>query len=308
MATNYFIICTRGCTASRWLSRSLEMLKGFECSHGTGSLTNYKSKEYSVDELVKTIHSEWFERQDIPILEYLQKNRIDKKAIYSGNVHRYQLHRHNYLFIKNKNIPICNIVRHPVTWVDSRTALYQELSSKVPHLGQQQHYTVISNFNELWPFSKRHNISLTDPEVLAFISNIAALYELKKDADLFEKYKTFKMESICGDKNAFLELVNEVTEFNYEVENSEIDSIFKKNSLHSHRTEKLNESETFKQWPEWKKELFIPVLNETQLPIAYKAFNYNWDFISENKTSNTNKCLIKPMQAFGPYWINTNNG
>lgn len=306
---NLYVVCTRGCTASRWLSRSLEKLDGLECSHGTNALTDYESSEYTRDELIDCIHQEWFERQSMPVDEFLRSNVRDGDKVYSGNVHRYQVARHDALFQQAPSIPVANVVRHPVTWLDSRTALFRFLMEFTPHVGQQLHYTIVTNFDALRPFSKEFGVSLTDPEVMAFVANIAALYELEKDARLMERYPTFAMESLCSDRETFTRLVLQISGGRRLPTGNELDSVFGSGRLHQHRSvPERSEAETFAAWPAWKQRLSAPVLLCTGLAERYQSLGYDWSFLDGVPEFLDASVLVKPMVPNGPYWISVDDG
>lgn len=305
---NFFVVCTRGCTASRWLSRSLEKLEGFECSHGTNSLTDYESSEYSRDELIECIHREWFERQSTSVEGFLRSNVRDNAKCYSGNVHRYQVARHAALFDQAPHIPVANVVRHPVTWLDSRTALFRFLMEFVPHIGQQLHYTIVSNFDDLWPFSKEFGVSLTDPEVMAFVASVGALYELEKDARLMHRYPTFAMEDVCGDSGSFSRLVSVISKGDRLPSEDELAAIFGSGRLHQHRSAPdQTEGETFRAWPSWKQRLSACMFVKTGLPELYHSLGYDWSFLDAVPDYAQAPALVRPMAPFGPYWISTDD-
>lgn len=300
-----FIVCTRGCTASKWLARSLERLPGFECSHGSGSLTHY-DKAYQHGELIETIHREWFERQTTPVEEYIDEQIRDRSKRFTGNVHRYQLARHDALFRVAKDVKVGNVIRHPVTWQDSRTALFMDLMQFVPHISQQLHYTVITNFDFLWPFVQRHGLTLVDPEFMCFVGNIVALPELAKDA-LIKDFPSFKMEDIVQKPEVFSNLVDHISAGEYPLRDEDIEVIFGAQQIHQHRSGSGQSADaTFNKWPVWKKELFVPMFFESGLYDAYARFNYDTHFLENAQSYRRQPQELKPNEPGGPFWINTN--
>ncbi|MCG8314848.1 MAG: hypothetical protein MI976_16690 [Pseudomonadales bacterium] len=297
-----FVVCTRGCTASKWLSKSLELIPGFECTHGTAGLTTY-DREYSQDQLLDVIHREWFERQTTPLNQYLTEQVRSEDARFIGNVHRYQVARHATLFTQAKDVQVANVIRHPVTWQDSRTALFMDLLTSIPHIGQQLYYSIITNFDFLRPFCQKHGINIVDPEFMAFIGSLVALPELIKDLQF--DYPCFKMESIGKDAHAFQQLVSQITGGEYQLSDTDVNAIFGAQKMHQHRKGSgKNAQSTFATWPTWKKELFIPMLFETQAQEYYKSYDYDFSFMDECQEYHDIPQQLKANKPGGPFWIN----
>lgn len=300
-----FVVCTRGCTASKWLSRSLEQLPRFECSHGSGSLTHY-DEDYQHGDLIETIHREWFERQATPVEEYIDGQIRDKSKKFTGNVHRYQLARHDALFRAAPDVRVANVIRHPVTWQDSRTALFMDLMQFVPHVNQQLYYTVVTNFEFLWPFVKRHGLSIVDPGFMCFVGNLVALPELSKDASIAD-FPSFRMEDLVEKPEVFSNLVNYITSGEYSLSEKDVEVIFGAQQLHQHRSGSGQSAEmTFENWPAWKKELFVPMFFESGLNDAYQRFEYDTRFLEDAIVYRRLPQALRPNEPGGPFWINTN--
>lgn len=303
-AMRLFVVCTRGCTASKWLARSLEQLADVECSHGTASLTRYDA-EYQHGELIETIHREWFERQSTPLAVYLDSQVRDRGRRYSGNVHRYQLARHVEMIRAAPDVQVANIIRHPVTWQDSRTALFVDLLGFVPHIGQQLYYTLVSNFDFLWPFVQRHGIAPVDPEFMAFVGNLVALPELAKDAHV-SGYPSFRMEDVCVDAEAFNRLLVHISGGARKLGVDEAERIFGNRQIHQHRAGSGKDAAaTFAAWPEWKRELFVPMLIQCQLPSLYAQWGYDFTFLQQAQAYAALEQRLKPNLPGGPFWIST---
>ncbi len=293
---NYFFVSSRGLTATTWFSQALNKHPLIFCSHGRdkperGQETEefLQSKEYRDDRLI----FEQLQRR-MGIIEYIDilKSASSGEKIL-GNVHGYVLVELIDKLSKAGlygEIPIANMVRNPITFIESYTALVCHRKHDYPEKYNAEHLPRAMANQELLK-----NYGLYDPEdveVYGFVEACQAVVKMSRELDI-DNVLIIPMEKIVSDKQYFAEMVNHLTRGKCSFDKDTIANIFTQKKVNTHRDKikPINNNEKsswcekpywiWKEWSKNKKMLFRYFLNEKQIK-GFISLGYDISFVERN--------------------------
>lgn len=290
---NFFIVSSRGLTATTWFSQALNKHPLIFCCHGRdrperGQETEelLLSKEYREDRLI-------FEQRQrrMGILEYLDilKSASNGRKIL-GNVHGYVLVELIDKLSKAGlygEIPIANMVRNPVSFIESYTALVCQRKHDYPEKYSKEHLPRANANRELL---NSYGLSDSgDVEIYGFVEACQAVVKMSRELDI-DNVPIILMEKIVSDKQYFADIANHLTRGKCFFDKDTIANIFTQKKINSHRDkikplnndEKSSWSEEpYRIWTKWsknKKMLFRYFLNEKQIK-DFISLGYDISFV-----------------------------
>lgn len=290
---DFFIVASRGLTATTWFSQALNKHPLIFCCHGRdrperGQETTelLLSKEYREDRLV-------FEQRQrrMGILEYLDlvKTASSGQKIL-GNVHGYVLVE---LIDKLSmaglygEIPIANMVRNPITFIESYTALVCQRKYDYPEKYYAEHLPRAKANREL--LKSYGFFDQEDIETYGFAEACQALAKMDGELDA-DNVPIILMEKVVSDKKYFLNIAHYLTKGKCSFDKDILTNIFTQGKLNPHRNKikpinndkKLDASkEAYAIWIKWskaKKKLFNHIISKDHIK-KFMSLGYDLSFV-----------------------------
>ena len=284
----FFFVASRGLTATKWFCHALSLHPLTFCSHGRDrpsrglNITELlKSKDYRDDRLR---YEKWQRSAKLnQYMEELKKASGGKKIL--GNIHGYILpeliDKLREVKLK-KEMPIANMTRDPIKFVESYNCLVKQNKYEYPEKYYKEHLPrAKANAHLLEAYSKS---SETDYEMQGFIEGCQML--IKMIADLkYDHVPVIIMEKLTSDKEYFKNFVaflsNNVVNFSQR----EIDQIFNTGKMNSHR-EKIIESdikssseEIWADWSATKRQAFHEIIGRKSLK-KHELLGYDFSYLA----------------------------
>ncbi|MFO7558735.1 MAG: hypothetical protein R6X10_07880 [Desulfobacterales bacterium] len=291
--TDFFIVASRGLTATTWFSQALNKHPLIFCCHGRdrpvrGPETKelLQSKQYRDDRL----DAEQRQRKmSIPdYFDTLIRASSGQKIL--GNVHGFVLVELLDKLAKagiKENIPIANMVRNPITFIASYTALVCHRQYDYPEKFAAEHLPraeVNREFLQKLAASESENV-----ESLGFVEACQALLKMSSEIDR-ENIPLIKMERIVAEPDYFSEIAGYLTKGKCRFDEELLIQIFSQQKLNSHRgkdksagieenKELQDESlQVWKSWPGLKKRIFKKIISRETIN-KFISIGYDLSFI-----------------------------
>lgn len=284
MKRKFFMICSTGQTATRWLSRALSAHPEIYCLHSTGEpediLNQVSSKNVFSERVTKDI-----ERDPDKLVTRMEKIT---DAPYLGYVHRHTAW--SYLEYKNAQSlsATFNLVRHPVNRIE---ALYG-------HFNKARDQYMIDNANESFEvaaslakeMSTKYDVDFSDMANRFFFFSVwyASIWneEMKiffGDPDLGQN-TIIPMERVTVDREYFCWLLKRIAP-DKQSDLAFISEIFDQSSIHnksdSNKTVKYSCAEDlFNKWEPWKQEMLSIYFHRNNMIELPEKLGYDLSFIN----------------------------
>ena len=256
-----FLVTTPGLSATRWLSFALASHPEVFAAHGKHSLDSVIHgqfvREKHIDDVESLTHgnlaAEFYERESLDGIFAAYRDLMPRaKAI--GNVHTFTLEA---LMKKVKSedelrgIHIVNVLRHPVRYISSHTALVQS-AEQYPLYG---HYT-----ENLFPQAMKEfpELLLLDCEdfglFLAFAVSCFSVRNLAHDFQ-FPGFKSVQMEAFTTQVDLLKSICEEITGLEYSKDR--LEEFIGSGAINQHRKQSVNESawQVYRGWRTWQQDL-----------------------------------------------------
>jgi hypothetical protein len=287
MVNGIFFVASRGLTATTWFKNALSLHSDIFCSHGrdrpnrgieTDSLL--LDKAYRVDRLN---YEKW---QRGASIDNYTKDLISASSgeQFIGNIHGYVLIELMDKLSKSdlENIPVANMVRHPIGFIESYVALVNHRKNDYPEKFYAEHGKRIVKNKQL---IVEYKVNSGDLSLLGFIE---ACQSLKKSIDEIRLHQVYivKMEEVVSNKKYFLDVFYYLTGGLLNYDENVLDKVLKVNS----HKEKYNKIKTDSRnlechdetWREWsssvRQDIFMEILSKEDI-FVYQEHGYNLDFI-----------------------------
>ena len=280
---NLFLVTSRGLTATTWFNNAINKHQEVFSSHGRdrpsrGIETDdmLKDKVYRIDRLK---YEQWQRKADINsfVLDLVNASNGEK---FIGNVHGYVLIEIMDKISKSKdiaNIKIANMIRHPIGFIESYTALVNHRKLDYPEKFYSEHGKRMELNKELL---EKYNINNDNLEIIGFIEACQSLKKSSNEINLHNVF-TIKMEEIVSNKDYFLDVFSYLTSGLLDYDTSMLDSVVRINS----HTGKYRENRTvtnfyqknWENWPEIKKRILLDLFSKEDIYV-YQKHGYKLDF------------------------------
>lgn len=292
---NYFIVSSRGLTATTWFSHALNKHPLIFCCHGRDK----PERSIETEELLQSIEYRkdrlaFEQRQrEMGILEYLD---ILKKAssgeMVVGNIHGFVLVELIDKLSKAGlygEIPIANMVRNPITFIESYTALVCHRKHDYPEKFNAEHLPRANENREL--LNSFGLTDLEDIEIYGFVEACQAVVKMSRELNT-DGVITILMEKIVSDKKYFSDIAGYLTGGRCSFDKETLTNIFTQGKMNPHRDKikSTNNDEKsswrekpymiWTKWPKNKKMLFRHFINEKQIR-NFISLGYDIEFVEE---------------------------
>lgn len=285
----YFLITSHGNTASLWLAAALNQYPDVFCTHAYDypfPANGIEPRDLSAAEQQKRnaiIRKRLFK---LSLAEFLHEMQSVTKKPIVGNVHGYTYGR---LLPKLASLPhkhrqrliILNMVRHPITRVNSMSAMYY-----APDGLHQDHFVevdFVSRCAHLRDYFDRHYADLEyTPLVKAFFVALIALEDITRDVVLANSHgvKNISFEKVTSDPDYFAQLLNRVVNPYKALEQDRALSVFRNTpKINKHNADQNRSAETqYHAWEPWQRDLFNYVTRRMYMQEVYAEYGYQLAF------------------------------
>ncbi len=291
---NYFFIASRGLTASTWFCHALISHPLIYCSHGRDKPSRglkadelIDDKEYRKDRL----NYELWQKQ-ATIKAYIEElEHASSRETFLGNIHGYILpeliDKLSEVNLYGK-IPIANMTRDPISFLESYTCLVRQNVIEYPEKYYLEHQPRAKKNMHL--FKAFFNNPETDYEMQGFIEGCTMLKKMIADLE-YDDIPIIQMEKITTNKKYFNKSISLMTNDSVEFDQNMIDRIFKINRINSH-TKKVREAkhetsqtilpkDIWKCWSDTKKSAFIEIIGIKMLK-KHISLGYDFSYLQKN--------------------------
>lgn len=273
MEPTFFLVTSRGYTATKWIARVLSEHPAIYCNHSAG--TEVFDRDYTAAELEAIVEDKWLVRDHAPVVEFLESLTTRKDATAFGNVHRYSLTslRLNFdRFPFGGKVRIANMVRHPVSWVESGTAQMMTMSQSVHYVRLQ----LLKHFIAHRAMYRRvaAEADLLAWETLSFFMMCFRLVEWAGEAR-DRAVRHFRMEDITTDPRAFAGLVEHLSGIDISGDAAYLERSLGHGKIHRHaRSAETGTGALWAGWQPWQRRVFSFWSERAALAEAFARFEY----------------------------------
>lgn len=282
-----FLIASHGQTATLWLAAALNQHENIFCTHAYSyPPVPAKIAEFSVQEQVERDNASADRFWKLNVNDFIAELRAVSTASIVGNVHAFTYGRiasfnNETSFFKKKNTVMMNMVRDPITRIESMvrcwskgSAEYETVAFVEQDFSQRAHH--IRGFLE-----KKYQLDHTQP-YKKFIVALLAIEDITKDILLAKKHgsRNILFEEITSNVSYFKDIFSELLQGRV-FDESVVEHIF-------HTTPKLNQHNThsqvktakaiFEHWTEWQKDAFNCVVELNKMDTIYRQLGYTFPF------------------------------
>jgi hypothetical protein len=257
-----YLVTTPGASATRWLSFALACHSDVYVTHGKFALDSVS--QHGLDEEHRQGDRGSLTRGN-ELREFYAARTLDEifaayreaapGAKAHGNVHTLTI---GELLQREKNgeslegIRIVNLVRHPIGFIESHTALVLSAEAQ-PDL--REHYRRV--FREAVGFCPEALLVETDQpvEAMAFVISCYAARQTALDLEC-ERWPNARMEDLTTDVAALSRFCRDVTGLEYPAE--ELERLVQGGPINSHRAKprRKDPAAAWHEWPTWRRDLF----------------------------------------------------
>jgi len=271
----YFLLTSRGLTASTWLSKTINELEKVFVSHGRDypkrSQENLKVLLKDENYRESRIDYEWLEQRDINIVDFLKKNLDDQlinKLNCIGNVHGYKLEEAISKISNNseKIEIIGNMIRSPFGFIASYINLIYQNYMIFPEKFFAENISRIEQNKEFLYYLKNNEYQLIDT---IFIEACYACLSSAKDLNI-RNYKQIRMEDLTSSSFYLKDFLHQIC-FKYNLDESNIDEIVENNQLKTNINTHQNAHEVF-NYKSIKEQFKIDIKDFSKWPNYWKDF------------------------------------
>jgi len=290
---DFFIVASRGLTATTWFSGALNKHPMIFCCHGRdrperGPETEelLQSKRYRDDRLDAERRQRKMSLPDY--FDTLVRASGGQKIL--GNVHGFVLVE---LLDKlaqagmEENIPIANMVRNPITFIASYTALVCHRQYDYPEKFAAEHLPrAEANREILQQLSEPESRNV---ETFGFVEACQALLKMSSEIDI-KTIPHIKMERIVSEPDYFSEIAGYLTKGKCGFYEELLFQIFSQKKLNTHRgrdqfagikEKRETQEEPFLIWENWpglKKSIFTQIISRETIR-KFISIGYDLSFI-----------------------------
>lgn len=284
----FFLITTHGNTASVWLASAFNQYPDVFCTHGYDypfPKNGIEPAEITAEQQNKRNEMTQKRFWRLTLHEFLYEiQRVTKKPVV-GNVHAYTfgglLRLLPGLQRKHRqNLIILNMVRHPVTRVNSMYKMFVSPDGlRVADFVESDFANRCHHFHDY--LAKKYQLEYT-PKAKAFLVALLALEDITRDVVLANQYgyQNIVFERVTTDSRYFTEILKRIVD-PYEALNADVaESVFKATPKVNQHNVGGNASaeEQYRTWESWQQDAYRYVVNLMRMDNVYAEFDYQLIF------------------------------
>lgn len=284
----FFIVTCIGHSASKWLAASLSRHPDIICSHGAGrpSIALVHDRDYEVTERILIAEDEQKRPREMSLDSVFSELEEQGQADAYGNVHMFTVPSLKRSIARKRpqvRFKIANLIRHPVSWVESGTYNYLEQLQFNPDYEPRVRERVFRQRGFWESIIKTHKVDVGLQEVQAFLCSVFAIRAMRADFLALPLTSHIQMERITKDPELYKAVVRWLTQGRVEVSANYIDEVFAHGKVNVHNKKgKRSPAEIFACWEKWKRELLAKAVRQTEIDELYGQLGYDLTFVTES--------------------------
>lgn len=276
----FFVVTSFGFSGSKWLGATLDRHPKILCTHSALDFRIW-DRHYDGDELEACAEEEWKHRLNQPLDDYFDNLAGMGSADVYGNVHRYRLTDLARIYQKwppKRRFQIANLVRHPVTWVESGAHHIRHLAETSLFNRYEALHSAMNELDYYRDLKRKHGIDLLDWDILCFLAVCQFMSVLIADLNAVSGVRYVQMERVTTDRKLFSEIFRGLTAGRIEASEDYLDEVFEMESVNRHRPgsarRRLTPEEQFAAWAPWQQEAYLHFQDAYGVRRAYEQLGY----------------------------------
>jgi hypothetical protein len=301
-AVTRFIATTPGLSATRWLAFILASHPDVFVAHG----------HFPLDSVFRNHFRDEKEKGDLPSLTiggdmapfYQSRSVAEVFDAYSalnpdaramGNIHSYTLDVLMHRVEKPEeldDISIVNILRHPVSYLDSHFSLVRSAEA---HPQLYRHYAENVFSDALRRFPELFLLDCANyREFLAFAVSCLSVCNMERDFNYahFRQLRHFRMELLTADARSLQDFCETLTGFNYPLDGLEFFIVEGPINRHRKGRPSTDPQTIYSAWPDWKKDMAAMMISSNLLD-RFEEHGYDVGMLRSEATTEISKD-VKP--------------
>jgi hypothetical protein len=253
----------------------LASIPGVYCDHSASWRTPEGS--YGLAELERIVEEKIFVRDTVPLDDYFGRLAARGGAAVYGNVHRYHAtaHRGNLQRFEARTAHVVvNMVRHPVTWVESGVAQTLRMAQAIPAIRHQVLGTFLRYRDLHRAFAAAHGLDSNDLEVQVWMFMCRRLEQLVRDVS-FPNLEHVRMEDITTSEVGLGDLAERLVGNAVSVPADLGAKVFTTQPQHAHaRRRAESPAALYAAWNPWQRALFDTWAQRASVWESHARFDY----------------------------------
>jgi hypothetical protein len=303
----YFIVTSQGVSATRWLAFALASHPEVFGAHGHFAIDSVASEKFQQEKSKDDVDAlsngnatrNFYKASKIgDIFARYRSLRPDANAY--GNAHSYTLDdlvRRHIGKARDPGFALANVVRHPVSYIDSHFSLVRKAETN-PDVYRNYQWNLFPQ--ALAEFRELFLLDCPDfPEFLAFAASCYSVLIVARDLD-HETVRHYRMESLTTDCIALAAFCQILTGHTYSRE--ELSSHIAEGAINRHRQKSAStdDREIYNGWARWKKDIASVMISEPTLK-KFEKVGYDVNMLRERAGKESEsapaRCLADSLKA-----------
>jgi len=281
-STKYFVVTSAGRAATYWLASALNSHDDVICSHSffVPPVTVFENPP-SRERALKT----WDQLGTIQLTIDQYYDEIEKcgAARAYGNVHGYTLS--GFLREKEKGVRrdyvVCNLVRNPVTRVESYWRRWMDVSSyneKQKSFFRNVFETGVHHKILADKVASKFDLDFSQRENWFFINALVNI--MAETSEIKLEYPHIRMEELTSDSECFRNTFKKLTSNAVAIDGKYLETIFKIGKMNQQRENSVSPKDQFEEWSPWKRYIFLEMARDWALNDAYEQVGYDLSWLN----------------------------
>ncbi|MFC1516303.1 hypothetical protein ACFL7E_06035 [Thermodesulfobacteriota bacterium] len=277
---HYFVVTSRGRTATHWLAAKLNSHPNIICTHGRliPPLSTYHRQTPKVDNIYYHVRPYYIHNSDISIDKYYCLIENKGEALVYGNVHGYSYSTlDKNMESLSRRYVVCNVTRHPISRIDSsykRMLFVTSFNYVCIHSFQQ---IFKNSFNELVVLiNKKYGVDFNKKKNYLFIVALKLMSDAHEVSDDGVHYK---YEDLTQNPSVFKDFVSYITSDSINISDDFIKNAIASEKMNHTHGDPYSIREKYFSWQEWQKAAFREIAKRNKFTEIYKRFDYDLTFL-----------------------------
>jgi hypothetical protein len=280
----FFVLTAVGNCATKWIAKVFDAHPDVICTHGPvrPPLSRVFDRDYTKLEQIAIKADEARLATLTPDELFDELRGIGAASVY-GNAQAWALRP---LVEAMRRAPpkaavqVCNIVRHPVNWVESAAHNFAYMASFNPAMHQEIFDAYLKQRTFYDHVAATFDLDVLDLDVLAFIGACFTLPGFVSDVRELKGVPHVQMEKLTGDRDTFAWAFRGLTGDRLAVTDDYLDTVFGVGQVNRHRPGgRRAPDELWAGWQPWQRATFKALADASDIVPAYGELGYDFGFL-----------------------------
>jgi hypothetical protein len=294
-----FLVTSAGCAATRWLGASLNQHPEILCSSGAAEIADALDygKVYDAEfaEEIARFNIDHFAAES-PQVKHLSnlfdelRGFSDKKFV--GNVHLFTIESlHSYLVDTGLElqIPLANVVRHPIPRLDTHCRLWTKNYGFGPNNKKLMELCFMGFESRFHQLVSKFECDL--PGYKTQLEKKIFCYSLFDTLNAFVgdfkmggtgSIPHFRMEDLKERSGTLEKLIRHLTNGEVKIDNAYLDRVYSPGNLNAERFSNAplrSPAQIWHDWQDWQRFMFQEAVSISGLDQSYRSLGYDFSFL-----------------------------